>query len=298
MNYTVKKTDNYRILLKPNEFYENETLEDGGYYPSAGVKNYIINFGYDFKANQKLASKYSYNVTAELDGICDNQEGEYKNIWNRKFDILETKTGELNSDKLLINEEVKIDYEYFYNLMLEYEETYGVQLDSVLKVKFNIDFSDLDGKEMKDFIELDINLNEVITNLEENYQVVTTNKTPEIPQNIENRPEIMIALILIISIMIIFFVNKMKNRTSKDKYRRKVKSILKYCKDLIVTVNEKPNFGNLKFIKIENLDSLVNLSEQTKNNIIYYEELKDRKSNFYVVNGNFVYVFEIREDMF
>ena len=295
MDYTVKKTDNYKILLKPNKFYEGETLESGGYYPSAAVKSYIVDFKYDFKANQNIDLKYNYNVTVELNGICTNQDGEYEEIWERKFNVLETKNENINSDRFTINEEVNIDYEYFYNLMLKYEETYGVQLYETLKVKFNINFPDLNGKEVNDCIELDINLNEVITNAEENYQAIKSNNTSKLPKNENKTQNIVSSIIIVMAVLYLAFkIYLMKNRTPKDKYKRKVKSVLKYCKDLIVIVKENPNFDNQKIVKIENLDSLVNLAEQTKNNIIYYEEVKDKKSNFYVIDGSFVYLFEIK----
>ena len=293
MNYTVKKTDDYKVLLKPNEFYETDTLEAGGYYPSMAVKSYVIDFGYDFKSDKSCNLQYNYNVTAELIGICTDQEGEYKEIWNRKFNVLETKTCDTNSDNFSINEEVNIDYEYYYNMMLNYEETYGVQLDGILKVKFNIDFPDLNGKEVKDNIELDINLNEVITNLEENYRAVKSNIT-NIPK--EEKNTINVAMCIVITIVVfysIFEIFKMKNQTPKDKYKRRVRKILRYCKDLIVIVKKKPCFDNLEIVKIENLDSLINLAEQTKSNIIYYEEIKDKKSNFCVISGNFVYILKV-----
>ena len=295
MDYTVKKTDNYKILLKPNEFYESDTLESGGYYPSAAVKSYIVDFKYDFNANKKIDLQYNYNVTVELNGICTNQDGEYEEIWERKFTVLDTKNGNISSDRFTINEEVNIDYEYFYNLMLEYEESYGVSLDETLKVKFNMNFPNLNGKEVNDFIELDINLNEVITNAEENYQTVKTNNVSKSLKNEDKTQNIVSSIIIVIVVLYLAFkIYLFKNRTPKDKYKKKVKNVLKYCKDLIVVIKEKPNFDNLKVIKIENLDSLVNLAEQTKSNIIYYEEIKDRKSDFYVIDDNFVYLFEIK----
>lgn len=294
MNYTVKKTDNYKVLLKPNEFYETDTLESGNYYPSMAVKNYIINFGYNFKADKKTDLEYSYNVTVDLVGICSSSEGQYKEIWTRKFDVLETKTENVNSDKFTINQEVYIDYEYYYNLVSSYEETYGVQLNTILKVKFNMNFPNLNGKEMKDYIEVDINLNELVTNAEENYQTVKSNIISKPTTNSKSESIINISICILFLILVIFGIYKIRNRNPKDKYKHKVKNILKYCKDLIITVKIKPDFGNLKIIKIDDLNSLVNLAEQTKSNIIYYEAVKDRKSDFYVISNKFIYVFEVK----
>ena len=294
-NYTVKKTNNYKVILKPNDFYSTDTLEAGNYYPSKAVKNYMIDFVYDFKANMKADIEYNYNVTAELIGTSASTEGKYKELWRRKFDILETKTGKINEDNFNINEDVSIDYEYYNNLVNSYEEAYDVELDTVLKVKFNIIFSNLNGEKMKDYIELDINLNDVITNAEENYESVKTNNVPEAQKN-DNGNKILICSIfgIIFLILILISIKKLKNKTPKEKYKRKVRYTLKYCKDLIVRVEEKPNFSKLNILKIDNLDSLINLAEHTKSNIIYYETIKDRKSEFFIINNNYVYIYTIR----
>ena len=293
-NYKIKKTDNYKVLLKPNDFYETETLESGNYYPSMAVKNYIINFGYNFEANEKSNLEYNYNVTAELVGTCSSIEGQYEDIWIRNFDILETKFQNINDSSFAINEEVSIDFEYYKNLVLSYEETYGVQIDGVLKVKFNMNFSDLNGKKMKDYIELDINLNEDIASVEKNYQSVKTNKISEISQNSDKFKKFdFFAICIIIIIFAILGIYRIKRNTPKDKYKRKLKKILKYCKDLIVVVKEKPILKNSEIIKIDDLNGLINLAEQTKNNIIYYETIKDIKSEFFVINNNYVYIYEV-----
>ena len=294
-NYKIKKTDNYKVLLKPNDFYETETLESGNYYPSMAVKNYIINFDYNFEANKKSNLEYNYNVTAELVGTCSSAEGQYEDIWVRNFNVLETKYQNINDSSFAINEEVSIDFEYYKNLVLAYEETYGVQIDGVLKVRFNMEFLNLNGKKMKDYIELDINLNEDITNLEENYQQIKTNKVSEISETSDNFKGFEIfAICIIIVISIISLINKIRRNTPEDKHKRRVKRILKYCKDLIITVKEKPILKNLETIELDNFNSLINLAEQTKSNIIYYETIKDRESEFFVINNNYVYIYLIK----
>ena len=66
------------------------------------------------------------------------------------FNVLETKYQNINDSSFAINEEVSIDFEYYKNLVLAYEETYGVQIDGVLKVRFNMEFLNLNGKKITD----------------------------------------------------------------------------------------------------------------------------------------------------
>ena len=91
-NYTIEKSDNYEVLLKSNDFYISDKLQSGMYYPGRGVDDYIINFIYDFKANEKRNLEYNYNITAELVGTVESNDGRDIEVWNRKFDILENKS--------------------------------------------------------------------------------------------------------------------------------------------------------------------------------------------------------------
>ncbi len=51
--------------------------------------------------------------------------------------------------------------------------------------------------------------------------------------------------------------------------------------------------NKLEKINVAKFDDLVNLAEQNKTNIIYYQIEKDRKSDFYVVIDKYVYIYEI-----
>lgn len=173
-SYNIKKSDNYEVILKPNDFYLSETLPADRYYPSKAVDSYVIDFGYDFKVNREAELEYNYNVTAEMVGIVKSSDGKGEEVWTRDFDVLETKTGNVHQDNFLINEKVSINYDYYNNMARSYEETYGIAIDSILKVRFNIS-SKLNTEQIDDYIELDINLTNTVTNVEENYQENKTN---------------------------------------------------------------------------------------------------------------------------
>ena len=80
-NYTIKKSDNYELLLKPNDFYTTQTLPAGGYYASNSIKSFAINLKYDFKSDKKSNIEYNYNITANLIGTIKNINEEDKEIF-------------------------------------------------------------------------------------------------------------------------------------------------------------------------------------------------------------------------
>ena len=290
-NYTIKKSDDYEVLLKPNEFYTNEALPSNLYYPGRAVDDYVISFIYDFKANEKRHLDYSYNITAELVGIVESSDGRDKEVWNRDFNILENKPMSLDGDNILINEKVNIDYDYYNNLVRSYKETYGLEINSILKVKFNIDFPEI---ELKDEIELDIDITDDVTSLDENYEKTITNLTPETPNKISgSKITFSIIGVLIILFMIYEIIKINRRKTPEEKYKRNIKYILKFYEDLVVTTGNKPNLESLKIIKIMSLEDLVKISEQNRKNIILYEEVKNKKSKLYVIVDNYCYMYNV-----
>lgn len=64
-----------------------------------------------------------------------------------------------------------------------------------------------------------------------------------------------------------------KNKiTVQRKYEKNVNHILKYYKDIIVTVNSKPDFADLKMMELIIFDDLIDVAEQNNCNIIHYED--------------------------
>ena len=84
---------------------------------------------------------------------------------------------------------------------------------------------------------------------------------------------------------------KQNNKTPEQKYRHNINKILRYYKELIVTVTNKPILEDLKIMEINSLDDLIDVAEQNNSSIIHYEEIKNQRSNLYVIVNNYVYVY-------
>ena len=297
-SYSSKKSSNYEVLLKPNDFYDTEILPSDKYYASKSVDKYIINFIYDFKASKKANLDYTYNITAEIVGTVLSSENQNKEVWNKTFSILENNES-IYKDNFYINEKVDIDYEYYKNLARSYEETYGISIKSTLKVYFNVSYNinlktlKEEDKKVNDCIELDIDLTNTVTSANKNYEDVTNKDiTKDIQGTNNDRIFYILGLIFAIAcITIIIIMIKQNNKTPEQKYRHNINKILRYYKELIVTVTNEPNLEGLKIMEINSLDDLIDLAEQNNSSIIHYEAAKNKKSNLYVIINNYVYVY-------
>ena len=294
--FVAEKSSDYEVLLKPNNYYTTETLPSGRYYASKSVKQYTLDFKYHLYGDGEADLEYVYNVTAELSGIVDGNNDNGKEVWNRTFNILEDKK-ENCKKKFSINEKVNIDYEYYNNLARSFEKEYGIEIDSGLKIYLNVSYN-VNSLSFEDYIELDIPITNTVTEVEENYENLTTkNINPKIENVVANKIiyyAIGTAFIIgTIAISVIIIRKNKHNITLEDMYEKNINKILKYYRDLIVTVQNEPDISNLKVMEIMTIDDLIDVAEQNKANIIRYEEIKSKVSKLYVITRNYVYIYEI-----
>ena len=294
--FVAEKSSDYEVLLKPNNYYTSETLPSGRYYASKSVKQYTLDFKYHLYGDGEADLEYVYNVTAELSGIVDGNNDNGKEVWNRTFNILEDKK-ENCKNEFSINEKVNIDYEYYNNLARSFEKEYGIEIDSGLKIYLNVSYN-VNSLSFEDYIELDIPITNTVTEVEENYENLTTkNINPKIENVVANKIiyyAIGTAFIIgTIAISVIIIRKNKHNITIEDMYEKNINKILKYYRDLIVTVQNEPDISNLKPVYVMTMDDLIDVAEQNKANIIRYEVLKSRVSKLYVITNNYVYIYEI-----
>ena len=300
-SYVATKEADYQVLLKENNFYDEKKLPSDKYYASKSIDKYLIKFEYDFKSKNIEEIEYRYNVTAQLVGKVSNNEQE-KEIWTKNYKLIEDKKNEVNEHEFQIFENVDIDYDSYNNLAREYEENYGIAIDAVLKVKFNILYDikiqdknrgevekNINREDRGDTIELDIALTNSVSNVERNYEKET--KKEEYSKN-DAKMYYLISGVNIIIAVVIIIISKRK-KTPEEKYKRKIKHIMKNYSELMVTVSNEPIVENYIVMKINKLEDLVDLAEQNRTNVIHYEKIKNEQNKFYVYVDKFVYVYQV-----
>ena len=297
-SYNIKKETPYKVFLSKNDFYDKDVLESGLYYLENSIDKYHINFKYSFKGNKNGIVNYHYQITSILIGtINDNQED--KKIWEKSF-LLKDKSFKVNNNSFTINELVEINYNYYKELVEDYEKNYGIIIDASLHLKLDVDANIkiknfVKDLKIKDTEELIITLDN-ISYIDENYEPnINKDIEEEKDKNFSNINYFLGSILIIISLISNYFSIKEKDIKEK-KYQRKVNFILKNYHNLIVTVQEKPNLKNLISFKLNSLEDLVNVAYQNNTNIIFCEIIPNRKSNLYVIVNNYLYLYSINFD--
>lgn len=298
--YKVERKSDYEVLLKENDFYSTMILPADLYYASKSIDSFIINFEYSFKGNNKIDIKYDYSITAELVGMVKD-EYQDKEVWNKSFSIINNKSNEqINIDSFSIKEKIDIDYKKYNDLVSSYENEYGIKLDAVLKVRFNISYQtnfinySVNNEKIDDCIELNIPITNTVTEVKENYENENVINIMQPIDKVNEYIYYVIAGLFIISALIIYIVKINKNKmTPQEKYEKKVNRILKYYRDIIVTVNDEPNLNDLKMMELITLDDLIDVAEQNNCNIIRYEDVTNRTNYLYAIVGEYAYYYKI-----
>ncbi len=297
-NYTAQRNSGYVVLLKPNNFYTSEILPSGKYYASNSIKEFQINFNYNFKGNKKTEIYYKYNVIATLSGTISGSDNVNKEVWTRDFILIDDKNSEQsNIDEFTINEKANIDYAYYNNLVNSYEDTYDINIDANLQVALNVHYNLIDNQ-VDDCIKLNIPITNTVTEAKEDYEKITYKDIiQEAGANSINRIIFYVIGGLLIAGAIVTIIVRIKisktQQTPEEEYNNNINRILKYYRDLIVTVTNKPDVDNLKIMNLYKLDDLIDVAEQNRNNIIHYEAIKNERSNLYVIVDEYAYIYVV-----
>lgn len=292
--YQVQRDINYKVNLKPNNFYSEETLLKNEYYVSNAIESININFRYLVDSKNSFIESYKYNIKAKVVATIKDNFNEDKEIWEKENILKDDIINESKVKKLSIIENIDLPYPSYISLVESYEKYYGIIVNATLKVYLNviytIDTQD-NVKEQTDSLELNIPLTSLITNIEENYEKETNNKIILDNKTSNNNIYYIIGIILIIIsiLLVIIPFSKSKNKNIFNNY---INHLLKEYKGLIIKVNQLPPLDNLKYIYVENIEYLIDIANQNSLNIIYYEKIKNKQGNFYIFLNDYIYLYE------
>ena len=291
-NYKITPSVNYNVYLKPNKFYDTQYLGQGKKYISNIIDYIDLNFNYNFNVSKQATATYKYGVLAQISSEYE-LNGVTAELWSKKYDIIPTKTlTKTASAGFNLNEKIKIDYEKYNELANKFKEEYGISSDTKLSIIITVDLmaSGIEGdtKGIKDskVIKLSLPLDKAVTDV-----TVTgaDNVSKDITQTIEGESKMVPGLFIgaIIAAVISGFIGaisfyKLFKITNVSQYIVQQKRILKSYGDVIAEVTTKPDLYGLKIIEVKEFDDLINIEDELRVPILFYE-LADKDESWFVI---------------
>lgn len=303
-SYNIKQNSDYVVNLYDNSFISSPTLGKGEAYISDLIKNIEAKFSYSYSATKMIPLKYDYNVLAIINGKYQlNGDSEESKVWTKEFILKEPTVVELNdSNSFKINENVIIDYNYFNDVVSEFRKELKLSITSVLKVKMQVNIvANVEGKEVKETQEIymDIPLNQQAFEIKENYKSNYSNTVFENDNNIElGRKRLTAGCLIILVDMLLFFnlYGIIFNIKKKNKYTVKLHKILKEYGEIIVEIVNPILEDDLNVILVKNFNEMVDLEEELRIPIMFYEKSGLYEGEFVIVHNNILYKYVLTNE--
>lgn len=301
IKYNVSSDIDYKVYLKPNEFYDTPYLEKGMAYVSSLINNIKVNYNYKFNISRKSNIDFDYKVIARL--VIANKSNS--NIFfDKEYKLKEGKVESMKDRTIhVIDEETSVNYSYYNNLANKFRSKYAVDTNSYLEVYLLVNEKNSEESDFKlnnnskavltiplSMQEVNIALNE--SDIDEHNQVIADSKV--VVKNIGNVIISAVLLIMIIFLNIRFIKKVLLLTNKKSAYDSYIDKLLKGYDRVIVNIKNKPNLEEYNTIKVESFQELIDVRDNFKVPINYYVVTPHQKSEFFCVNNNDVYIYVVK----
>ena len=303
VSYSQYGNVDYKVCLKNNNFYTQNCLDKNMSYVSTLIKNVALTFDYDLSTSKDLDIKTEYEVDAKL--VISNTDNTSK-YYEQKY-ILKPKTSEGISkinNEYKISQNVDIDYDYYNAIASNFKSQYGIETNSYLEVSFQVYHTNSTTEDVKvtspSPVVLNIPLSQKSININMASSVINKQETQNIESSIFTLKNIICLFIGVISLIICLIsslkVAKMLSLTKekKNNYDKFIEKILREYDRLIVETSTLPKFNKYYITKVNNFGELIDVRDNLRLPIMYYEVAKHQKCHLYITNNKNLYLLTIK----
>ena len=297
--YNIKNNVDYKVHLFENNYYEEPYIGMNRSYPSDLIKSIEIDLINNLNLNKVGIIDYDYEITADINGryTTDSQRGKVE-LWTRNFTLVPKKSNVINKkNNHVIREKIEIDFQHYNQIVSDFRKELRLNIDAVFNVQMFINYRIKVGNET--VVERQV--------IEISYPLMRTAfeigvKRPEpLTQTVYlygdewiiNWWLLIIALEFLIIALYLFvkFLKKFLAVNKKTEYQNRLNKILKNYGDVIAESKTPPNFLPYDILEISDFNDLIDVQNEVRSPIIYYEQNKGVEGWFTIVHGTQLYRF-------
>ena len=300
LNYKEKSNVDYKVYLKENSFFESEYLEKNGTYIASLIDYILIDYDYSFKLDKIVDGTYTYYVKGTIDANKSNSKEHY---WEKEYILTDKITKNYRGKSVNIKDSTKIDYQTYNELLTDFKNQYGVNMDGeltvTLVVEHNINSNIVDRSVSKDSsaslsiplttltVEVPIDLDNLNN---EGTLVSEFTKEKELYYAINKYVGYLCMLIGISILCFIIYILILKSKLENE-YNKSIRRIMKTYDNIIVSSKNLPNLDNLNVIDVLSFDELLDAHGEVRNPI---NCVKGKKSTvFILINDDIAYRYKL-----
>ncbi|HJJ14407.1 MAG TPA: DUF5305 domain-containing protein [Clostridiaceae bacterium] len=196
-----------------------------------------------------------------------------------------------------INENVKIDFNAYNTEVKKFKEQFGLPIKAYLDVKL-ITNSEIDVKNSEkvekdnSVVNLKMDLNGQVFTVTQDYE--PTSKGQAVDETNVKKSNIVLLTIGIILFAISAFgilniIRKIISADRRTDYEVALNRILKNYGDIVAEIVTPTETGNMRVIDVKNFDQLLDIEEEIRMPILFYETVEGEEGEFTIIYDNIVY---------
>ena len=306
VKYNEDSKINYQVYLKPNDFFQDEFLPENMSYVTSLIDYIKLNFSYKLKFSNKVSGSYSYYIKGVTTA---NREDSESKFYTREYMLNDVKTESFdNTNNINVDETIDVDYDIYNDVLVNFRDEYGVQMDGNFRVVLVLEASikdEVSGEEVTKKSEMEINI--PLTTLTIEVPIEADNKSNDgviISKKMEKQGIIYIAgrvlaivcyFIAFITLLYFIYLTYLSFKL-ENAYSKKLKKILKVYDGIIVNVKKKPKIDENKVISVSSFEELIDAHGEVRNPINYITERDG--ALFLLVSESYIYSYKLKRELF
>lgn len=293
VSYNTNSNLDYKVYLFSNDFIKSEYMTKGKTYITNLVNKISLTYDFSLKCSNELNSNYKYDVVAK---IIVKHSTTGKELWEEETNLISDKDIEIN-DGLKVLETVDIPYKEFNDKVKSFKVQYNIPIIAYVDVNLNV--KDTENNSQLATTGISMNLNEDTFEINENYagnQVNNITKKNDINKNI------LIIETIIAIISGLYIINKIYNIADsviirKSYYSKAIYKILKNYGDIVAELVKPVDLSGLKVIDVKNFDQMLDVEEELRIPIMFYETIKNEEGHFVLVHQDMAYRYILKDKL-
>jgi len=289
----------YKVHLKENSYYENNILDKNMKYIASLIDYIDTDINYKIEASKALDYDYTYYIDATTKVYGDVTK---TSVLYQKKDVLveEKKIEEKSKNEILINENLKINYNDYNSLIADFKTSFDLNSVSDVSIVLHVTAKAKEGDKeinISDAPELVIPLTEQTIDVQitdtpaSSYNILKENKNLFL-RNIKYFAFAIISMLVTLFAMFEVIKTLGLNTYSKvGEYKKKLKKILREYDLIIANVNHHIDEKEYEIVDVESFSELKDIHDNIGNPILFKEIRKNNKSEFIIIKDNFIYKY-------
>lgn len=289
----------YQVYLANNDFITNSFLGMNQSYISSMVDSVVVNYKQMANFSSTSSVDYDYTIYAKLSAVYHDEEDGDSVVWSKVYPLKQIDTQKKVGESLLLQEQVVVPYVQYLNDLNYFKSTYHLKVDTTLDVLMDINYQYSKNKNKNSQLKVSLPLGEDVFKITTNYkknEVVTSTKT------ISNMilPTGLISLLLLVlggvEVCLIGILSvKVLQLYSSTEYERIKHKIKKDYGSIIVDIDNTIQFDDFTIFEIKSIGEMVDLEEELRIPILFYEKKKAKISYFVIIKDHYMYRYTLRD---